>query len=325
MRYFEQCSAPDGRSRSYTLRVNVGEQCQYDCGYCRPGSVRAHTAVAQRVQPSEYQRLAQLFAHVGVTKVRFTGGEPLLRSDIREVFAAFHRGLPSAHLALTTNGHRLSRLLDVPPEGLSAVTIHVDSLQPQRYRALMGGGDLGTTLDSAVRARKLGLTTKLNVVVQRGLNDDELPDFLKWSSNSGIEVRFIELMNTGSALEFARVHFLSGSEMLARLGAAHMVGRRNPSDPACLFRTNDGTQFGVIASDTTPFCQQCNRLRLSADGRLRGCMYEPEGAPLVELLRSGGSDELAIRLLAQTVALKHSCHPSRLLPRTHFSMADVGG
>lgn len=305
-----------------TLRVNVGEQCQYDCGYCRPGLLRAPTGSKQRVQPAEYERLAPLFR--GVSKVRFTGGEPLLRPDLREVLWAFHRGLPDAALALTTNGQRLDALLDSPPPGLTAVTVHVDSLLPSRYQALMGKGDVSAVLGSVLRAKAIGLTTKLNVVVQRGLNDDELPDFLSWSRSAGIEVRFIELMNTGSASEFTRAHFIAGAEIVARL-KAQRVGRRHPADPACLFRAPDGTVFGLIASDTAPFCQDCARLRLSADGRLRGCLYEPGGAPLAGLLRGGASDEMIRALVARAVTAKRSHHPSLALPRTAFSMADLGG
>ncbi|MDP1822312.1 MAG: radical SAM protein [Archangium sp.] len=317
-------TAPLSRNGSFTLRVNVGEQCQYDCGYCRPGLVRAPTGAAKRVQPTEYARLARLFGSLGVKKVRFTGGEPLLRPDFREVVAAFHGALPGATLALTTNGQRLEALLDAPPPGLGAVTVHVDSLQPERYRRLMGEGDVRAVLASVVRARELGFATKLNVVVQRGLNDDELPDFLAWSRRADIEVRFIELMNTGSASEFTRAHFFSGAEVVSRLGATQL-GRKSAADPACLFRAADGTVFGLIASDTAPFCADCARLRLSADGRLRGCLYEPEGAPLIGLLREGASDAMLGALMKRNVAAKQSHHPSLALPRGQFSMADLGG
>ncbi|MDP1822706.1 MAG: radical SAM protein [Archangium sp.] len=309
---------------NFTLRVNVGEHCQYDCGYCRPGLVRAPTGASQRVQPAEYARLALLFAPLGVTKVRFTGGEPLLRPDFREVVAAFHQALPDATLALTTNGQRLDALLDDLPPGLGAVTVHVDSLQADRYRRLMGEGDVSAVLASVQRAKALGLATKLNVVVQRGLNDDELPDFLAWSRRTGLEVRFIELMNTGSASGFTRAHFFAGAEVVARLGATRL-GRKHAADPACLFRAADGTVFGLIASDTAPFCEDCARLRLSADGRLRGCLYEPAGAPLGALLRAGWSDAMLSGLVKRAVSEKRSHHPSLALPRGRFSMADLGG
>lgn len=307
-----------------TLRVNVGEQCQYDCGYCRPGLGRAPTRSSQRLQPAEYERLARLFGPLGVSKVRFTGGEPLLRPDFGEVVAAFHRALPEVTLALTTNGQRLDALLDAPPPGLSAVTVHIDSLQPERYRRLMGEGDVGAVLTSVLRAKAIGLSTKLNVVVQRGLNDDELSDFLAWSCRADVEVRFIELMNTGSASDFTLAHFFAGAEVVSRLGATR-GGRRSAADPACLYRAEDGTVFGLIASDTAPFCGDCARLRLSADGRLRGCLYEPDGAPLAGLLRGGASDAMLGALLESTVGAKRSHHPSLALPRSDFSMADLGG
>lgn len=307
-----------------TLRVNLGEQCQYDCGYCRPGRLRSPTRRAERVTPAEYERLARLLGAVGVEKVRFTGGEPLLRDDFREVLAAFHRALPAARLAITTNGLRLDALLDAPPSGLGAVTVHVDSLRAERYRELMGPGDVEAVLASVLRAKAVGLQVKLNVVVQRGLNDDELPDFLAWSREAGVEVRFIELMNTGSARDFTARHFYSGAEVLRALGAVRL-GRREAADPACLYRAADGTTFGVIASDTAPFCGDCSRLRLSADGALRGCLYQPQGAPLAGLIRAGAGDEMLGALLRHAVVNKRSHHPASGAERGQFSMADLGG
>lgn len=313
-----------GTGTPHTLRVNVGEQCQYDCGYCRPGLIRNPTSNSEKVQPHEYRLFARAFSSVGVSKVRFTGGEPLLRPDFRAIVAAFHDELPHAKLALTTNGQRLDTLLDAVPPGLEAVTVHVDSLEPERYRQLMGPGNLGHVLANVERAHAIGLSTKLNVVVQRGLNDDELHDFLAWSRRTSIEVRFIELMNTGSANTFTQKHFFSGAQIASSLGATEL-GRRHPSDPACLFQASTGVVFGIIASDTAPFCQDCNRLRLSADGRLRGCLYEPHGVPLAGLLRHGAGEAMLQALISKAVGQKQSFHPSQHKPREAFSMSDLGG
>lgn len=316
-----------GCERGFTLRVNVLEQCQYDCGYCRPGTARV-TARADRLKPHEYERLAAQLALFGVRKVRFTGGEPLLRPDILQVIAAFRRALPDAPLAVTTNGQRLCGMLELLRDaGLTGATVHVDSLRPERYLSMMGLGNVGRVLESVARAKSLLETVKLNVVVQRGLNDDELGDFLEWSRDSGVEVRFIEMMNTGSAAGFTRKHFFSGRDIIARLGESAPVTplpRRSLSDPAALYR-RAGVTFGVIASDTEPFCGACNRLRLSPDGRLRGCLYEPHGAPLGAAMREGVSDVELASMLRLAISGKRSHHPATFAPREAFSMASVGG
>jgi cyclic pyranopterin phosphate synthase len=236
--------------------------------------------------------------------------------------------MPAVSLAVTTNGQRLGpRLESARRAGLNAATIHVDSLRAQRYRQLMGEGCLDEVLATIDRAKSVLDVVKLNVVVQRGLNDDELVDFLAWSRGAGVEVRFIELMNTGRARDFTGVHFIAGREILARIGESVRVSslpRRNPSDPASLYRAGDVT-FGLIASDTQPFCADCNRLRLSPTGQLRGCLYQPEGLPLGAALKAGaGAPELA-ELLRRSLTTRKSHHPLSELPRTDFSMADVGG
>lgn len=315
--------------RPLRLRVSLLEQCQYECAYCRPGSVVPPTASARWLSPQTYRRLGALFAEAGVSRVRFTGGEPLLRPDVLEVVAAFRASLPGADLALTTNGARLGASLDaLVAAGLDRATVHVDSLQPERYAALMGAGELEPVLAAVLRARERLHSVKLNVVVQRGRNDDELADFLAWSARTGVEVRFIELMNTGSAVEFARQAFVSGREVVERIAATtavRPVGRRDAADPAALYETGSGVVFGVIASDTQPFCDACNRLRLTADGRLRGCLYQADAVALGDAVRAGADDAALARLIHAATADKRSHHPA-LVHRTHrFSMADTGG
>jgi len=315
--------------QAVTLRVSLLEQCQYDCGYCRPGAVVRPTHTARWLRATDYERLAGLFGALGVHKVRFTGGEPLLRPDVVDVVRAFRSALPGRELALTSNGQRLPSLLEpLAAAGLDRATVHVDSLRPERYRALMGDGVVDDVLAGVLAARARLRAVKLNVVVQRGRNDDELLDFLAWSHRTGVEVRFIELMNTGSAVDYTRQVFVSGAEILARVaggGPVRLRGRRHTADPATLYETSEGVVFGIIASDTQPFCESCDRLRLTADGRLRGCLYEQTGVPLGAALKAGASDDELRALLAFGLARKRSRHPLRV-DRTHaFSMADTGG
>ncbi len=321
---------PVGRLSSYSLRVSLLEQCQLRCGYCMPGAVNPYTDKSRWLTPSDYERLAAIFAQRGVDKVRFTGGEPLLRDDVADVVRAFRRGLPGADLALTTNGQRLDRHLGALRDaGLHRLTVHVDTLRADRYPRLMGPGRPDDVLALVVAAARAFAEVKLNVVVQRGLNDDELLDFLALSTRIGVQVRFIELMDTGSAPAHVQRTFLSGRDIVERIGAERPVSaiaRRRPSDPASLYRcADDGTVFGLIASDTQPFCEHCDRLRLTADGRLRGCLYEPGGAPLGVALRDGLDDARLLAVVDAGLLDKRSWHPSQAVTRPAFSMADVGG
>lgn len=314
---------------SWSLRVSVVERCPYHCAYCRPEDANRKDR-RPALSADDYGVVAASLAGLGVEKVRFTGGEPLLRSDLADIVAAFRAHLPEADLALTTNGQLLARRLDaLAAAGLRRATLHLDSLDPERYRAWMGDGDVGGVLDAALAARDRLAEVKINTVVQRGRNDDEIGAFLDLSRRTGLEVRFIELMNTGAAVGYVRDVFMSGREIVAAVAArvpVEPLARRSPHDPAALWRTADGVTFGVIASDTAPFCAACDRLRLSSGGELRGCLYQPDGVPLLPLLRRG--DAAALReAVRAAMASKQSHHPA-LAPtkrRLPFSMASIGG
>lgn len=309
-----------------TLRVSLLQRCQYDCAYCRPGSVSPKVSNEALLQAGDYAVLAKLFGEAGVAKVRFTGGEPLLRRDLPELVATFREALPAADLAVTTNGQLLAaKLPELVRAGLRRATVHVDTLDPLRYRALMGDGDVSLVLASVLEAKAVLEQVKLNVVVQRGKNDDELGRFLAWSARHGVEVRFIEQMNTGSARAYTRDTFFSGREILACVGEVERLPRRDAADPAALYRTRDAVTFGVIASDTEPFCGACDRLRLTCDGLLRGCLYEAGGVPLGAAVRAGAGQAALRHMIHSAIREKQSHHPLRIVPRAPFSMAEAGG
>lgn len=315
---------PMPRRRSYALRVSVLDACNLRCTYCAPGAVTSTTPKTRWLSSSEHAALAPHFGALGVRKVRFTGGAPLLRDDLHDVVAAWRQALPDAELALTTNGTRLlQQATSLRAAGVDRVTVHLDTLRRERYEALMGKGSPEQVQEAIAVARRTFVEVKLNVVVQRGKNEDELADFVTWSQRTGVQVRFIELMRTGSADAVVDDVFMAGREVVLRLGA-RAVPRRHESDPAALFEV-DGVVFGLIASDTEPFCGACDRLRLTADGRLRGCLYESGGVPLGMALRDGAPADRLRALVADTVAHKRSFHPLTSAERVPFSMADIGG
>lgn len=324
-------AAPVGRLPAYALRISLLEQCNLACRYCLPGEVNAYTDTGSWMTAAEHARLAPLFARRGIQKVRFTGGEPLLRRDVTDVVRAWSAALPGAAFAMTTNGLHLGPQVDALVDaGLTRLNVHLDSLRDERLTTLMGkAASVGTVIDACARALSAGLSLKLNVVAQRGQNEDEFDAFLALSRRTGIEVRFIELMDTGSAAERVAQTFMSGADVIDTIRKTRPVTalpRRHKSDPASLFRCDDdGTVFGLIASDTRPFCQHCDRLRLSAEGRLRGCLYAPGGAPLGALVRQGASDEQLLDAVDEGLDAKRSWHPNEVISRPAFSMADVGG
>ena len=290
--------APRGRLLRYSLRVSVLEQCNLSCAYCMTGSITPPSAKARWLSAPFYLRLAQLFCSRGVVKVHLTGGEPLVRADIFDIVAAFKDAMPDADLALTTNALKLSRMIDdLARAGLRRATVHLDTLRADRYLALMGEGSPAAVLEAAARAQGVLGAVKMNVVVQMERNDDQLHDFLALSARTGIEARGIELMNTGSADAYYKEAFVAGRELLGAPGATPLP-RRYASGPAALYRSRDVVVFGVIASDSEPFCVDCDRL--SARGRRDRWFRDPVAAmDLVEVVVDAVSTKALHVLLSQ--------------------------
>jgi len=316
--------------QNYSLRVSVLENCQYQCPYCLPGSVKPFAHKPNWLKPNEYASIAQALALYPINKIRFTGGEPLLRPDLCDIISAFHEAFRLVPLSVTTNGQLLHKKIDaLLTSGLSKINLHIDTLDPVKYKRVMGNGDLAAILALLPEVKKRVQELKINVVLQKRVNDEELASFIEFSAQNQIEVRFIELMNTGSARQYVSQHFLKGSdaiEIIKRSFHVQKIPRRHPSDPAALFEIpNLKVRFGLIASDTEPFCSDCNRLRLNAEGSLRGCLYAPSGISLATLIRGGVSSEQLKKTIDMAVAGKRSFHPLLAGSEHAFSMAEIGG
>ena len=249
----------------------------------------------------EIARLAAAFTAQGVSRIRLTGGEPLLRRGLATLVAAL-RALPGIEdLALTTNALLLAEHADaLRRAGLSRVTVSLDSLDPATYARLAGRAGLEQARAGIAAARAVGLPLKLNTVVIRGENEGELGALLDYARSVEAELRLIEYMDVGGATRWSAQEVVSRAEILTRIEASHGPLTPEPgrgSAPAERFRLGDGTRFGLIASTTAPFCGACDRARLTADGRLFLCLYALEGHDLRSLIRSGLSDaELRARL-----------------------------
>ena len=287
-----------------SLRLSVTDRCNLRCSYCMPEEEYVWLPRADILSFEELVRLAGVFGALGVEKLRLTGGEPLLRRDLAGLVSLLRSqaGLPD--IALTTNGVLLAdQAVALAAAGLARVTISLDTLRPERFKLLTRRDEHARVLAGIEAARAAGFRgTKLNTVVLRGVNDDELVELLEFGRARELEVRFIEYMDVGGATGWNAETVVSRAEMLARLAAR--FGRiepdplDDPTAPAERFRLTDGTPFGIIASTTAPFCAACDRSRLTADGLWYTCLYAPTGTDLRGPLRAGaGDDELAARIL----------------------------
>jgi cyclic pyranopterin phosphate synthase len=308
----------------------VIEQCQFRCPYCLPGSQNPFSPKASWLSLDQYDVLAQALTHIQLNKIRFTGGEPLLRADLCELVALWRRHFPQATFGLTTNGQKLRPMLkSLQAAGIQKLNVHLDTLDPRKYLKFMGKGDPLQIVETIEEARDIFEDVKINMVVQQGINDDELISFLDLSECLDVQVRFIELMNTGSARDHVQKTFMSGQSIVNRIRlsrAVRSIVRMSPSDPASLWQLeHTGQVFGLIASDTEPFCDSCDRLRLTVDGRLRGCLYEAGGIALGAAIKQGVERETLGHMVHLGVKNKKSFHPLVQIGNPGFSMAEIGG
>lgn len=315
---------------SLTLRLSVTDRCQMGCVYCRPAG--GCPATSASLTPSLTIDETTLFARLmhqrfGVAKIRITGGEPLLRADIVDLVRHLASvGVPD--LAMTTNGQRLAPLAsELRAAGLHRLNVSLDSLDSQIFRALSRTGSLDRTLEGIHAALAAGFSSiKLNAVVMRGWNDSEAPALVDFALQTGCELRFIELMPTGLGQEQYSGWFISSDELRTRLAARFTLEAlpTAPSASARRFRIGDGRGrlgvVGFISPNSHPFCAGCQRLRLTAQGDLVGCLGRADRFSIAELLRAGDADRIA-DLARQALSRKRAGHPL-YVPRL---MSSVGG
>jgi cyclic pyranopterin phosphate synthase len=277
------------------LRVSVTDRCNLRCQYCMPERDYVWLPREDILHFEEIDRLVDLFLDLGVRKVRLTGGEPLLRTDLPKLVARLARKDRLDDLAMTTNGVLLAaNAAALSQAGLHRVTVSLDTLQRERFVKLARYDELDRVVHGIDTAAPLFPGLKIDTVVIRGVNDDEMVALLEFARPRGAELRFIEYMDVGGATHWSWDQVVSRAEMLERL-AAH-YGPIAPIDerssaPADRYRLPDGTVFGIIASTTAPFCRDCDRSRLTADGLWYLCLYAARGTDLRSLLRSGAGDD----------------------------------
>jgi cyclic pyranopterin phosphate synthase len=294
----------DLRARPLTdLRVSVTDRCNFRCTYCMPRGVFgpdfAFLPRSELLTFEEITRIVGVFTGLGVDKVRLTGGEPLVRAQLEDLVAMLSTLPRVRELALTTNGSLLTRdkARRLKDSGLTRVTISLDALDDEIFRRMNGVAfPVRRVLEAIETALAVGLTpVKVNAVVQRGVNDQEIVPLAEYFRGTSVVVRFIEYMDVGTANGWRLADVVPAQEIVATIAARYPLEPLEPSRPGEVARRyayRDGRgEIGVIASVTQPFCGACSRARLSAEGRLYTCLFQAHGHDLRELVRGGASDE----------------------------------
>ena len=279
------------------LRISVTDRCNFRCNYCMPHDAYPWADKHAILTFEEILRLAQLFIELGVGKIRLTGGEPLVRQNLDELVRRLASLDGLEELSLTTNGALLSdQARPLREAGLRRINVSLDTLRPERFRQLTRRGDLAQVLAGIEAARQAGFAPiKLNTVVIRDMNDDEILDLVEYARARRFEVRFIEYMDVGNANDWDAARTVPRREIFETIHARFPLeeaGRRDGRAPAVDYRFADGQGgIGIIGSVTEPFCSSCTRARLTADGRFVTCLFSETGFDLKSLLRSGRTDE----------------------------------
>ncbi len=316
------------------LRVSVTDRCNFRCFYCLPHGEPPMAPKEQMLTFEEIERAVGIFASLGVNKIRLTGGEPMLRRDIETLVAKIKNIDGVEDLALTTNGYLLSeRAQNLKDAGLDRITISLDSLRPETFKRMTGTNVLDRVLEGIYAAKQAGLAPiKVNSVIVRGHNDDEVVEMARFARENNLSMRFIEFMPLDSGHDWSRQMVVSGREIRERINECFPLvakGIARGSETASRFRFADGAggEIGIIASVTEPFCGACSRIRLTADGQIRTCLFSKVEHSLRDVMRSDASQDEIISYIHGVVWRKEKSHqigaPTFIQPQR--TMSFIGG
>ncbi len=325
---------PFNRHITY-LRVSVTDHCNLRCLYCREEDHKIFTKRSEVLSFEEIERIVRIFSELGVKKVRLTGGEPLLRKGILYLTKLLGEIPGLQDIALSTNAHLLSSFAPaLKKHGVNQVNVSLDSLDDRRFRDITRGGDLTTTVKGIDAAIESGMKpVKLNMVVMRGVNDDEIEAMVEFSIHRGIDIRFIETMPVGFAGIESVNHHYSEQEILDRIykkyGDRLMNATRNKTDgPAkALFIRGTNTNLATISAVSNNFCNDCNRVRLTTKGDLILCLGQEDSVSLRDAVRSSMSDDEMKEIIINAINKKPEKHffDSVIDNISHRQMVEIGG
>lgn len=321
----------DGHGRRHRdLRISVTDRCNFRCTYCMPEEGMDWLDRGDILTYEEIARIARVCVdRFGFDSIRLTGGEPTVRADLHRLIELL---TPlDVDLALTTNGSRLDRLAGrLHDAGLRRVNISLDSLRPERFAAVTRRDELPRVLTGIRAAVRAGLApVKVNVVVVRGDNDDEIEELARFGRDEDVIIRFIEFMPLDAEQRWSHAAVVPAAEIVERIDRLFPVeALTRGHEPAARWRYLDGAgEFGVIGSVTEPFCSTCDRVRLTADGQLRACLFSTDETDLRTILRGGGDDDALADAITATVGAKWAGHGITSVDfiRPARSMSEIGG
>jgi GTP 3',8-cyclase len=298
----------------HDLRVSLTDRCNLRCTYCMPADGLDWMPTPQLLTADEIVRVVRIATDLGITEVRLTGGEPLIRPDVVDIVARLATLPRAPHLSVTTNGLRLAALAaPLADAGLSRVNISCDTLSPETFGRLTLRNRLDDVLGGIAAARAAGLAPiKINTVLMRGVNDHEAAALLRWALAEGLSLRFIEQMPLDPQHSWSRAMMVTREEIIDSLERAgfHLAAvSGRGSAPAEEFAIDGGpATVGIVGSVTNPFCDACDRVRLTADGHWRSCLFAQREADLRTLLRDGSDDASIAALMVGEIALKQRAH-----------------
>ncbi|KAA5522804.1 GTP 3',8-cyclase MoaA [Haemophilus seminalis] len=315
----------------YYLRLSITDQCNFRCNYCLPDGYQPEANKPSFLTLSEIVRVAEAFAAMGTEKIRLTGGEPTLRKDFITIAENIANVSGIRQLALTTNGYRMAKDVDAwQRAGITSINVSVDSLDPKMFHQITGINKFDEVMRGIERAFEIGYKkVKVNSVLMKNLNDHEFNQFLAWVKNRPIQMRFIELMQTGEMDTFFHHHHLSGEILVKKLlEQGWLLQQKAITDgPAKVFKHPDYMgEIGLIMPYEKNFCASCNRLRVSAKGKLHLCLFGEEGIELRDLLRSDDQQSILQARIFSALQGKrehHYLHQGDTGIRQH--LASIGG
>ena len=317
------------------LRVSLTDRCNFRCFYCLPHGEPPIAPKEQMLSYEEIEYVCEIFVSLGIEKLRLTGGEPMLRRDIETIIRKLSKLRPALQdLALTTNGYFLpERARGLKEAGLDRVTISLDSLKKDTFKRMTGVDVLEKVLAGIAAAKKAGLEPiKINAVIVRGHNEDEVADFAAFAREHDVKMRFIEFMPLDSGHEWDRKDVFSGKEMRERISERFPLVKADVargSETSSRYRFADGApgEIGIIAPVTEPFCGACSRIRLTADGQIRTCLFSTVEHSLRDVVRSGASRDEIVDYIHSVVMKKEPRHfindPGFVTPSR--TMSFIGG
>ena len=319
------------------LRISVTDRCNFRCTYCMPAEGMTWLDRAEVLTYEEIERVARICVEkFGVDSLRLTGGEPTVRAHLPQLIAKLAAlRLPDGtkpDIALTTNGATLRNIaVELRDAGLDRINVSMDSLKPERFFAMTRRDELHNVLAGIAEAQVAGFSPmKVNAVVERGANDDEILDLVRYGRDNNVEVRFIEFMPLDATNEWERNKVVSQDEIVATIAAEfplELMPARGAA-PADRWRFLDGKgTVGVIPSVTHPFCGDCDRVRLTSDGQFRTCLFATDESDIRALLRNGGTDDEIAELIQVAVGAKWAGHQINQVNfiRPNRSMSQIGG